>query len=169
MVTIRLIAGALLLLLGRRLFWLFVGLSGFAVGLLLAPTVLPNSPDWLVLVVALALGIVGALIAVFLQRLAIAVAGFLAGAFVGSTLASALAGDANTVVWVGMIVGGILGAILLSTMFDWGLIGLSAFVGATMIVDSLQLTAGAALTATVVLFLVGIAFQLFTGRKAEPS
>jgi hypothetical protein len=68
-----------------------------------------------------------------------------------------------------MIVGGILGAILLSTMFDWGLIGLSAFVGATMIVDSLQLTAGAALTATVVLFLVGIAFQLFTGKKAEPS
>jgi hypothetical protein len=120
-------------------------------------------------VVALALGIVGALIAVFLQRLAIAVAGFLAGAFVGSTLASALAGDANTVVWVGMIVGGILGAILLSTMFDWGLIGLSAFVGATMIVDSLQLTAGAALTATVVLFLIGVAFQLFTGKKAESS
>jgi hypothetical protein len=155
----------LLLLLGRRLFWLFVALVGFGAGLLLAPYLLPEAPDWLVLVVALALGLAGALLAVFLQRAAIAIAGLLAGAFVGSTLASAIAGDGNTIMWVGTIVGAILGAILLSTVFDWGLIGLSSLVGASMIVESLSLTGGTAWTATIVLFLVGVAFQMFTGRK----
>lgn len=166
MMTIRFIAGALLLLLGRRLFWLFVALAGFGAGLLLAPYILPEAPEWLVLVLALALGLAGALLAVFLQRVAIAVAGLMAGAFIGSALATSVAGEGTVVAWIGIIVGAILGAILLSTVFDWGLIGLSSLAGATMIVDALNLVGGTGWTATIVLFLVGAAFQMFTGRKS---
>jgi hypothetical protein len=166
MMTFRFIAGALLLFLGRRLFWLFVGLVGFATGLLLAPYLLPDAQEWLVLVLALALGLAGALLAVFLQRVAIAVAGLMAGAFVGSALATSIAGEGSAVAWIGIIVGAIVGAILLSTVFDWGLIGLSALAGATMIVEALNLAGGEAWTATIVLFLVGVAFQMFSGRKS---
>jgi hypothetical protein len=160
-----LVAGALLLLLGRRLFWLFVGLTGFAAGLVLAQRWLADQPEWYSLLIALGIGLLGALLALFLQRLAIGVAGFLAGAVIGSTLASTFAGDAATAMWVGIAIGGILGAVLLSVFFDIGLIGLSAFVGATMVVEALHLTREIGIVVTIVLFILGLAFQSFSGRK----
>ena len=38
-------------------------------------------PEWLALVIAMAAGVLGALVATFVQKLAIGLAGFLAGAF----------------------------------------------------------------------------------------
>ena len=165
MTVFRLLAGALLLLLGRRLFWLFVGLTGFAAGLVLAQRWLADQPEWYSLLIALGIGLLGALLALFLQRLAIGVAGFLAGAVIGSTLASTFAGDAATAMWVGIAIGGILGAVLLSVFFDIGLIGLSAFVGATMVVEALHLAREIGIVVTIVLFILGLAFQSFSGRK----
>ena len=165
MTAFRLLAGALLLLLGRRLFWLFVGLIGFAAGLTLAQRWLADQPEWYSLLIALGIGLLGALLALFLQRLAIGVAGFLAGAVIGSTLASTFAGDAASVMWVGILIGGIFGAVLLLVFFDMGLIGLSAFVGATLIVQALQLTRETGVVAAIVLFILGLAFQSFSGRK----
>ncbi len=169
MTAFRLLAGALLLLIGRRLFWLFVGLTGFAAGLVLAQRWLAGQPEWYSLLIALGIGVVGALLALFLQRIAIGVAGFLAGAVIGSTLASTFAGDAASAMWVGIVIGGILGAILLSVFFDIGLIGLSAFVGATMVVEALQLARETAVVVTIVLFIFGLAFQSFAGRKPPES
>ena len=165
MTVFRLLAGALLLLLGRRLFWLFVGLKGFAARLGLVPRWLADQPEWYSLLIALGIGLLGALLALFLQRLAIGVAGFLAGAVIGSTLASTFAGDAATAMWVGIVIGGILGAVLLSVFFDIGLIGLSAFVGATMVVEALHLAREIGIVVTIVLFILGLAFQSFSGRK----
>jgi hypothetical protein len=162
----RLLAGALLLLLGRRLFWLFVGLMGFAAGLPLANRLLPDMPEWMTLAVAVGVGLLGALLAVFLQRLAIGIAGFLAGALAGSTLAASAAANSPTAMWVGIILGGILGAILLATVFDLGLMALSSFVGASLIVDTLHLAPETAVVAMIVLFPLGLAFQSFGGRKA---
>jgi hypothetical protein len=169
MTALRLVAGALLLLLGRRLFWLFVGLMGFAAGLLLANQLLPEMPEWVTLVLAIAVGLLGALLAVFLQRLAIGVAGFLAGALAGSTLANSFAAQSSVALWVGIIVGGILGAILLATVFDLGLMALSSFVGATLVVQALNLQAETAVVVTIVLFILGLAFQSFSGRKAPET
>src|SRR5512147_1159889 len=106
MTAVRIVAGALLRLLGRRLFWLFVGLMGFAAGLMLANQLLPEMPEWVRLLVAIGIGLLGALLAVFLQRLAIGVAGFLAGALAGSALANAFAAQSSVALWVGIIVGG---------------------------------------------------------------
>ena len=76
---VTLIVGLAVLLLGRRLFWLFVGAAGFAVGLHVAPAVL-NGPEWLMVVVALVLGILGAVLAIFFQWLAIGLAGIVVAA-----------------------------------------------------------------------------------------
>ena len=75
------LAGLALLTLGRRLFWLFVGLVGFAVGVALAAQFV-QGPEWQVLVIALAAGLVGILFALVLQQAALALAGFIAGAYV---------------------------------------------------------------------------------------
>ncbi|MBA2585578.1 MAG: hypothetical protein H0U99_03740, partial [Chthoniobacterales bacterium] len=70
------VVGIALLLCGRRLFWLFVAALGFAAGIYLTPLVVHEAPAWLALVISLGLGALGALFALLLQRLAIAVAGF---------------------------------------------------------------------------------------------
>ncbi len=86
---VTLLVGLAVLLLGRRLFWLFVGAAGFAVGLHVAPMVL-NGPEWLMVVAALVLGILGAVLAIFFQWLAIGLAGFAAGVHGGLAAAAAL-------------------------------------------------------------------------------
>ena len=85
------ILGVVLLALGRKLFWLFVGGVGFVAGLTLTTQLLGEQPFWVILLVAALAGLVGSVMAVFLQRLMIAVAGFLAAGYVlvsllGSTI-----------------------------------------------------------------------------------
>ena len=61
----------------------------------------------------------GALLAVFLQQAAIAVAGLIGGGYVGFILAGMIGWDAGRLVWVPIIVGGILG-VMTGMLEDWG-------------------------------------------------
>ena len=56
----RILAGGLLLVLGRKLFWLYVALLGFAAGLTVASQLFHIQQEWLQLVIGIAFGIVGA-------------------------------------------------------------------------------------------------------------
>src|SRR5438876_6703889 len=69
-----------ILFFGRRLFWLCVAAVGFAAGVEIAPHIIQEPSSILGLIVALALGLLGALLAIFLQKVAIAVLGFWRGA-----------------------------------------------------------------------------------------
>src|SRR6516165_118810 len=80
--------GAIILFFGRRLFWLCVAAIGFATGMELAPHLMHEPTPILQLSVAIVFGFIGALLALFLQKVAIAIAGFLAG----GKLAMALVG-----------------------------------------------------------------------------
>ena len=77
--------GILVLILGRRLFWLFVAVAGVVVGFNLAEQVVSIEAAWLLLAIGVVGGIIGALLAVFAQRLAVAVegGGYLRGTFLG--------------------------------------------------------------------------------------
>src|ERR1700676_4910126 len=83
------IVGAAILLFGRKLFWLFVAALGFAVGVEIATYFMHDPPVWMTLMIALGLGILGALLAILLQKLAVAVAGFVAGGRLASALLAA--------------------------------------------------------------------------------
>ena len=73
------LVGAVILLFGRKLFWLFVAAVGFAIGIEITPHLMQHPPAWLAIAVALILGLMGALLTIVLQKFAIAVVGFLAG------------------------------------------------------------------------------------------
>src|SRR5215468_12781814 len=62
--TVGLLVGAAILLIGRKLFWLFVAAVGFAVGAELAPQVIHHPAPVVILVIAFVLGLLGALFAV---------------------------------------------------------------------------------------------------------
>ena len=137
-----LLVGLLLLLLGRRLFWLFVAVAGFVIGVEAAPYILPHQGELFTLVVALVLGLLGALLAIFVQKLAIGVGGFVGGGYLAAVLCGPLLGGTGMAypgAWLCFLVGGILGAILMMAFFNWALIILSSLQGAHLIVRGLPM------------------------------
>lgn len=131
----RILLGVLALLLGRNLFWLFIGIVGFLFAAELVASLLP--PDAIALRIALPVvaGIVGALLAVLAERLAFGIAGFFATTYFLMVLIEALGGFpyAQIVAYVG----GAIGALIAVSIMDWALIILSAVVGAGVIVEEL--------------------------------
>src|SRR5689334_21995391 len=133
--------GALILLFGRRLFWLFVAAVGFWIGFELTPYLIQHPPPWLALAIGLVLGLIGAVLAFIVQKVAIAIAGFLVGGHIASALLAAFVHVPSQQSWIAFIIGGILGAMLLLALFDWALIFFSAIAGAELIVRHLHLPA----------------------------
>ena len=151
------VAGAVLLLVGRKLYWLFVAIAGFYVGFEVARAVSVGPPQWVIWLVAAVAGVIGALVAMLFQRLAFALGGFYAGAYLGLVGAErflpSLAGP------VIIIVGGVLGAIAAALLMDWAIIVLSSMVGAALIVSYLNLGQLGNLLAYAGLLAIGIVVQ----------
>lgn len=164
-----LLAGVALLVAGRRLFWLFVGLVGFfTVYYWFEPySGTLSSGRW---VLAVAAGLLGILLAIFLQRFAVALAGFFVGGwavvqFLGLSLAKARTADV-----VIFVVAGIIAAILAVKVFEIALVFLSSLAGASLIVDAVHPGPTLARVLLVGLLVVGIAVQLgLTARRRSTS
>jgi hypothetical protein len=155
---VTLLVGLAVLLLGRRLFWLFVGAAGFAVGLHVAPAVWPASPEWVAVLAAVVLGIVGAVLAVVFQWLAVGLGGFAAGVHGGLAAASAL-GLAEPWLWAAAFVSGIVGAALVLWLWDPILILLSALIGGALLTPLIKASPAARPWMFLGLVVVGIVVQ----------
>ena len=160
--------GVVILFFGRKLFWLCVAAIGFAAGVELAPHLVQDPSALLSLTIALLLGIIGALLALFLQKIAIAVLGFLAGGKLAGAIAAAFFvhyAQHSTIIFV---IGGVIGAILLLVLFDWALIVVSSLIGAHLIVY--QSTIALPQSGSIILFIglavVGILVQVASLRRS---
>jgi len=159
MIWLRILAGIALLVLGRKLFWLFVGLIGFVSGIQVATHFFPGQPEWMILAIALTAGVLGALLALFLQWLAIGLAGFFAGAYIVVRLLHVSGLATSGMDWLLFPIGGILGLILIIILFDWALIILSSLVGAGLITQSVHVDHSGAMLLYIALFIAGIVVQ----------
>jgi len=131
--------GIVVLFFGRKLFWLCVAAVGFVAGIELAPHLVTEPSPLLQLTVAIVLGIIGALLALFLQKIAIAVFGFLAGGKLAGAIAAAFFVHYAQYSAVIFVVGGLIGALLLLTLFDLALIVISSLIGAHLIQSAIVL------------------------------
>jgi hypothetical protein len=156
------------LTLGRKLFWLFVGAVGFVLGMALATRYLQGQPDWLLLVLALGVGLLGALLAVFVQLIAIGLAGFIGGGYILINLLNMLGWETGRFGWVVFIIGGIIGVVLIAVLFDWALIILSSLTGSGLIVETIELGSRIEVLVFVVLLILGIAVQGGLMRRRRP-
>jgi len=157
--------GTIILLFGRRLFWLCVAAVGFAAGMELAPHLMHEPTPVLQLSVAVVFGFVGALLALFLQKIAIAIAGFLSGGKLAMALVGAFIAEGARYPGITFIIGGIIGAILLLALFDWALIVMSALVGAHLISHTIVLPPTGATLLFVGLAAIGIIVQAAAFRR----
>ncbi len=167
------LVGLVLLLAGRRLFWLLVGAVGFLFGFHLAQGWLGLDELWLRLAVAALVGIAGAFLAVLLQRLAIGIAGFLLGGAAAGWAAEVAFGLPEGAAWVAFFIGGIVAAVIAGFLFEFALIVLSSLLGASLIVQAAVAWPGVDLGATaqaitfLVLTAVGLAAQALQPRETD--
>ena len=159
--------GAVILFFGRKLFWLCVAAVGFAAGVEFAPHLMHEPTPILQLSIAIVLGFIGALLALFLQKIAIAVAGFLAGGKLAMALVAAFIAEGARYPGITFIIGGIIGAILLLSLFDWALIVMSAVVGAYLIGHTIVLPPTGATILFIGLAVLGIVVQAAALRRGR--
>jgi len=149
--------GGLILFTGRRLFWLFVMIAGFFFGAEVAGELLIDYPRWLVWVSAVLAGLLGALLAVVLQRVAFILAGIYGGGYLAILLVQSLGWSfSETAV---SIAGGILGALFAAVAMDWAIIVLSTLAGAGIIIGALGLHSAMGLLAGGALAALGVIVQ----------
>ncbi len=153
-----LLVGLAVLLLGRRLFWLFVGAAGFLVGLHVARTMFAERPEWVVVALALVLGVLGAVLAILFQWLAVGLAGFAAGVQ-GSLVAAEAFGLEGSWLWLAAFAAGIIVAALVLWLWDPVLIVLSALVGTALVAPLIPVPPLARPWLFVGLLVVGIVVQ----------
>ena len=164
---ISVIIGAAILCFGRKLFWLFVAALGFAVGLEIAAYFMKEPPQWMTLLVALGCGIIGAILALLLQKIAIAIAGFVAGGRIAWALAAAFFVDHAHYRGITFLIGGIVGALLLLALFDWVLILLSSIEGAHLISSGVTLPEKGTMILFIALAVIGVIVQSSMFRRSR--
>ncbi len=158
------ILGAILLFFGRKLYWLFVGIAGFLIGLQLADMFLEEQTAVIRIVVAVIAGLVGAVLAIVAQRVAFALGGFYAGGYLALSFGPALLPNSAPLMW--LLIGGVIGAVLAALVMDWAIIALSCLVGAGAIVTALVINPAIEVVLFLILFVIGFAFQ---ARQMSPA
>ena len=104
--------------------------------------------------------------AIFLQALVIGIAGFLIGGYIFTVLAAMLRIEVTEMaIWIVYGVGGVLGLLLVSFLFDWALITLSSLAGASLIIQAFFPQGALGGVLFIVLFILGVLIQGFTLRR----
>jgi hypothetical protein len=172
LVLSRILVGVLLLVLGRRLYWLFVAVIGFVYGLELAPRLLPHQSETVILLIALGLAVVGAVVAVVGTKIVLGMIGFAAGGGIAVLLLQNVTIDSDLIATGIYLVAGVIGAVLFLLLFDTALIVLSSLAGAGLIVAGAERLLGISPSAgtmlIIVLTAVGIAIQAHLLRRRRP-
>jgi len=165
---VNIILGLVLLTLGRKIFWLFVGCVGFVAGFTYAQELFAVQSELVILAIGIIAGLVAALLAIFLQKVAVALAGFLGGGYTTIHIMGMLGLETVELIWLPYLIGGIIGAILLFLIFDWALIFLSSLIGAAFIVEFTVFNPWLENLLFLALIIFGVIFQASLLRK-EPE
>ncbi len=155
---VSLIAGLLLLLAGKKTIWLFLGLAGVAVAIAFVPRVFPDLGQRTLLLVSIAAGVLGGVLAFVLSRVLVWVGGFVAGGYLG-VIAWQTVVPGAAFPWVAAVIGGILGMLVAKLLFDSALVLASSAIGAALLVHISGLEGTTGLVALVFLTAAGIIVQ----------
>ena len=153
-----LVFGVILLLFGRRLFWLLIGIVGFLFGMEITGLYFAGQPQWLQLLIGIGIGCLGALLAVVAQRVAFTVGGFFAGVFLALKVSQTVAMPENVATLLLIFGVGVICAIVAALVMDQAITLLACLVGAGAIVVELHL--GLAPSFAIFVLLTGAGFLI---------
>jgi hypothetical protein len=166
---VSLIAGLILLVAGRKAFWIFLGLAAFAVTVAFIQRYLPNLDERTLLVVSLVVGAIAAAAAVALAKAIVWVGGFVGGGYIGVIVWEMLVPAAAGFPWVAFVIGGVIGMVLMKLLFESLLVLGSSAVGAALFVHIFRVEGTLGLLLLIGLTVIGVIIQgrLWPGKKAE--
>lgn len=150
--------GLLALVYGQRMFWMFVGIAGFLAGWELIRILPVEQVPLFFMAGGIASGTIAALLAKYLEPIAIFVAGFLAGAYLALVISAFIGLMVPGLLWGA--VGGFMGAVLVGMFKDWAVMILSSLVGAGAMTSQLGLDVGYMLLVFLGLTAIGIYTQV---------
>jgi hypothetical protein len=158
-------AGILLLFFGRKSLWMFVAIVGFLAGLKYAPQLLPDQSQSVILTVSLIAGLLGALLAVLLQKFAVGLTGMVAGGYVVYYFLQMNGTVIGQSQWLLILAGALIGAVLAGSLFGWAMILITSITGAVLIDQGLNIGTSYSYFVIIGLALLGIIVQ--TGIKSK--
>lgn len=156
---VQLALGSLLLLMGRRVFWLFICGVGFFAGFQLGTILFFEHPAWVRLLMGAGAGALGVVVMIFMQRVAVVYAGFLAGGYLLNSVWFMLGLPWRLPILLLYFIGGVLGAVISYQLFDQVLIIMSSLVGAVFIIEAIDVVPGWQLFLFALLTVVGVMVQ----------
>jgi hypothetical protein len=159
--------GVVLVLFGRRLFWLLLGTLGFLIAFDLVTRFAEDTPPPLVWVLAAGVGLAGAVAAIFLQRIAVGVAGFLFGGYAAVFLIEYYGLELGALEWGAVLTGSVLAAVLAMAVLEETLMVLSSVLGAALLVGISGLDALPAVILFFALLIVGITAQTRSRKRDD--
>ncbi len=129
--------GIALLTRGRKLFWLALGAVGFSAGIWFASRLPDLASTGLGLGISFLFGVLGGVLAVAAQRMAVGLGGF----FIGGALAYGSAAwltvplgwQPGPWLWIPAILGAIFGTLFATSLFEASLLALTSLFGALLI------------------------------------
>jgi hypothetical protein len=168
MITIiRLLLGLTILTSGRKLYWLFVGIVGFVLGMTLATLFFASESEFVYLAIALVSGVIGIVLSLLVQRLAVGLAGFIAGGYILTSLLEVLGLVISWPYWILFLIGGLVGVVFVTWLFDWALIVMSSLAGAGLVVQSFALQEWINIFLFIFLFVMGVGFQRSVMKREQ--
>jgi len=160
-ILIPVLFGTTVLLFGKKLFWLFVAITGAVTGLELGKVFFVGDATTSGYLFALGLALVGGYLAVYLQRMAFIFVGFIAGGYLSFVISTMSNYPVNPL--MAGTIGACVGALLVAMFADRAIILISALVGAVTISNTFLLQPPQSYLAIFLLVALGWMFQ--TKRK----
>ena len=163
--VVLIVVGLLSLLLGKRLFWLFAGIVGFALGWWLMGFI---NQDVLRLIIGIIVGLVLAGLSRFLGKWAIRIVAAIAGFVILPMLLGNLGmlGGISELLWA--VVGAILGLVSALFLADWTLIFLSSILGAGLILNGAQVFVALAEAVRIIIGFILVAVGVIVQSRQKP-
>ena len=166
--ALALILGALLLVAGRRLFWMLIGVAGFLAGMWLADLIFQPQSEAVRWGIGILAGLIGIGLSKLFQRMAVGMAGFFLGGSAAVEVFGLDLSGGEPKALIFFVIAGVLGAILAGWLFEVALIVFSSYLGAMLVIDALGLPETAIMLG--VLFTAGVLVQAsLETRRAAPA
>jgi len=157
---VNLLSGLLFLIAGRKLFWVFVGIVGFLLGMHFALEYFAPHGQATALLFSLIIGALGAFLALGFEWVAIFLSGFLGGGYFLMNIFSYGGGSPESAIFI-FLIGGLCGLLLTILLFDWALILLTSLVGAVLISKHLTVNEPAQMITFIICAVIGIIVQAY--------
>ncbi|MBF0522327.1 MAG: hypothetical protein HQL24_04635 [Candidatus Omnitrophica bacterium] len=152
---------------GRKLYWALAGLSSCWVGIQFIFKIFPHPSNQTVIIGAVAFGLIGVMVALFIKHLLVMIAGFIVGGYAFTQICTILHVSMTSLSYWGVfIIGGFILAAFFMIFFELVLIFATALCGAYIFYQMLPFERNINIAILIIPFFLGINYQ-FTHMRND--